>query len=92
MRRGEIAKGTKTALVTGASKGIGRCYALRLADLGYNVVMVASTASELTATADEVRTKHPDYTNSCSRNVRVDGKRRHKGGCTDKQCRNVLVL
>jgi short-subunit dehydrogenase len=60
MRRGEIAKGSKTALVTGASKGIGRCYALRLADLGYNVVMVASTASELTATADEVRTKHPD--------------------------------
>ena len=60
MRRGEIAKGTKTALVTGASKGIGRCYALRLADLGYNVVMVASTASELTSTADEVRTKHPD--------------------------------
>lgn len=60
MRRGEVVKGSKTALVTGASKGIGRCYALRLADLGYNVVMVASTEDELTATADEVRTSHPD--------------------------------
>ena len=60
MRRGEVAKGSKTALVTGASKGIGRCYALRLADLGYNVVMVASTESELKSTADEVRTKYPE--------------------------------
>lgn len=60
MRRGEVVKGSKTALVTGASKGIGRCYALRLADLGYNVVMVASTEEELSATADEVRTSHPE--------------------------------
>ena len=60
MRRGEVVKGSKTALVTGASKGIGRCYALRLADLGYNVVMVASTEDELTATADEVRASHPE--------------------------------
>lgn len=60
MRRGEISRGTKTALVTGASKGIGRCYALRLADLGYNVVMVASTSEELSATADEVAKAYPD--------------------------------
>jgi short-subunit dehydrogenase len=60
MRRGEVVKGSKTALVTGASKGIGRCYALRLADLGYNVVMVASTEEELTATADEVAKAYPD--------------------------------
>lgn len=60
MRLGEVAKGSKTALVTGASKGIGRCYALRLADLGYNVVMVASTESELAKTAEEVRKAYPD--------------------------------
>ena len=60
MRRGEVVKGSKTALVTGASKGIGRCYALRLADLGYNVVMVASTEEELSATADEVAKAYPD--------------------------------
>ena len=60
MRRGEVVRGSKTALVTGASKGIGRCYALRLADLGYNVVMVASTANDLESTAKEVQAKYPD--------------------------------
>ena len=29
MRLGEVEAGSKTALVTGASKGIGRCYALQ---------------------------------------------------------------
>ena len=59
MRRGEVLAGTKTALVTGASKGIGRCYALQLAALGDNVLMVASGEAELLATAEEVRTANP---------------------------------
>ena len=60
MRRGEVLSGTKTALVTGASKGIGRCYALRLAAMGYNVLMVASGEGELMATAEEVRAASPN--------------------------------
>ena len=32
MRLGEIIRGSKTALVTGASTGIGRCYAEQLAE------------------------------------------------------------
>ena len=60
MRRGEVLAGTKTALVTGASKGIGRCYALQLAALDYNVLMVASGEKELLATAEEVRTASPN--------------------------------
>ena len=54
MRLGEVEAGSKTALVTGASKGIGRCYALQLAALGYNVVMVSLTQSDLERTAAEV--------------------------------------
>ncbi len=59
MRRGEVEAGSKTALVTGASKGIGRCYALRLAGLGYNVLMVASGERELVAAAEEVAAVNP---------------------------------
>ena len=53
-RRGVVESGSKTALVTGASKGIGRCFALRLASMGYNVVMVSQTADDLEAAAKEV--------------------------------------
>ncbi len=60
MRRGEVLAGTKTALVTGASKGIGRCYALQLAALGYNVLMIASGEEELLSTAEEVRKASPN--------------------------------
>ena len=55
MRRGEVLAGSKTALVTGASKGIGRYYALQLASLGYNVLMVASGEEELALTFQEVK-------------------------------------
>lgn len=59
MRRGRVEDGTKTALVTGASKGIGRCYALQLAELGYNVLMVASGEDELAQAAEEVAAVNP---------------------------------
>ena len=38
--RGEVRRGSAWAMVTGAGRGIGRQYAERLAELGYNVVMV----------------------------------------------------
>lgn len=60
MARGKVHNGTKTALVTGASRGIGRCYAIRLARLGYNVLMVSSTEAELADAAKEVQSVNPD--------------------------------
>src|SRR5574344_1414717 len=59
MKAGEVTAGTKTALITGASKGIGRCYAMRLAALGYNIVMVSIDAEMLSRTAEEVRRVNP---------------------------------
>ena len=59
MKLGEVAPASKTALVTGASKGIGRCYALQLAAAGYNVVMAAANERELAAAAEEVRAANP---------------------------------
>lgn len=55
MRLGEVIAGSRTALVTGASKGIGRCYAGQLAALGYNVLMVASGEEELLVAAAQVQ-------------------------------------
>ena len=50
MRKGEVVKGSKLALVTGASTGIGRQYAEQLADLGYNLT--------LQEVAHEIEEKH----------------------------------
>lgn len=50
----------QNALITGASKGIGRCYAKRLAAMGYNVLLVASTEADLSATAAEIKAEYPN--------------------------------
>lgn len=44
----------KNALITGAGKGIGKALALNLAKEGVNVALLARTASDLQAVADEV--------------------------------------
>ena len=45
----------RTALVTGASKGIGRAIALGLAEEGVRVALLARTKSELQTAANEIR-------------------------------------
>lgn len=58
MRRGEVVKGSKTALVTGASTGIGRCYAEQLAALGYNLIIVSRDGELLNKAAREITDTH----------------------------------
>lgn len=47
----------KTALVTGASRGIGEAAARRLAETGANVVLVARSSNEIKRIADEIGNK-----------------------------------
>lgn len=54
MKRGQVEKGTKTALVTGASSGIGCCYAEQLGALGYNLIIVSRDESQLKDVAAKI--------------------------------------
>ena len=53
-RRGAVAPGSAWALVTGAGSGIGRCYALRLAALGYNLVLAGNRREPLETVCSEI--------------------------------------
>ncbi len=49
---------TQTVLITGASSGIGRAFALALAGLGADVVLVARRAERLEALASQIKRDH----------------------------------
>lgn len=57
MKRGQIAKGSAWALITGAGSGIGRCYAQRLAVLGYNLIVVGNNEEPLRQVAEDIASR-----------------------------------
>ena len=59
-KRGTVQPGSAWALVTGAGSGIGRCYALRLAALGYNLVLAGNRPEPLETVRREVETSSPE--------------------------------
>ena len=48
------------AAVTGATDGIGKCYAKRLGDAGLNLVLISRTQSKLDAVAKEIGALYPN--------------------------------
>ena len=56
---GAVQPGSAWALVTGAGSGIGRCYALRLAALGYNLVLAGNRAEPLETVRREIEGAAP---------------------------------
>lgn len=60
MRPGGVKTGSAWALVTGAGSGIGRCYAERLAALGYNLALAGLTPKNIERSAAELKAGHPE--------------------------------
>lgn len=50
----------KTAIITGAGKGLGKAIALALAAEGVHLGLLARTEADLQAVAAEARSLHPD--------------------------------
>ncbi len=47
-----------TAVVTGASSGIGKVYAAKLAERGFDLILIARRADRLTELSEELKAKH----------------------------------
>jgi len=51
---------SETAVITGASSGVGKSLAIQLSDVGYRVVLAARSEDKLNAIAEEIQSKGGD--------------------------------
>ena len=64
----------KTALVTGAGKGIGKAIAIALAQEGVNVGLVARTEKDLLAVAEEIKALRDQHSMALDKLLTVNSR------------------
>ena len=80
------------ALVTGASRGIGRAIALQLAQRGYDLLLVARSESELTALAQEISRKHQHQAHVLALDLAAPGAAEKVAAWATGQTEQLAVL
>lgn len=80
------------ALITGASKGIGKAIAFELAAKGYHLALVARSADLLQQVAREIRTKHSVDVQVFAADLSTPGAAQEVFGWTKQQEMTVSIL
>ena len=91
-RSWKIEKGSKLALVTGASTGIGRQYSEQLAELGYNLIIVSRTEETLNKEKEEIEAKHGVKVVVKAMDLAVDGAAEELFNWSKKEGYTIDVL
>ncbi len=91
-RKTTTAANQPTALVTGASSGIGQALAQRYALAGYDVVLVARSADKLQELAQTLRTDHQVQAHVLAADLSVPGAAAKLAAAVQKKKLNIDVL